>query len=402
MSEHITEIHVVNCWAFKDRRFSLRGKRHLVLLGPNGSGKTSILEGLASALLGGASLAWVNARQLVELHTKVVGSRRDVDETVRKHRHQLRVQEKIRSEAESNSQIAVPSFGTTDLVNWRRENDSVPVLMFTAPRAFQGEPVEGPRALDPQPNRARSVPSFVQYLVNRRTEQAYAREDGNADKADEIARWFSTFETQLSELLGEPVTLKFTRSPKFAFSLVHGDGRESPFEKLPAGYGAVLDMLATVIMRYDAAGKALDDRDALSILLIDEPEVHLHPRLQRSLLPTLAKLVPGAQIIAATHSPLVAASLEDAAVYSLEEGEAVSAYGLDPNAALMRIFDAKLQPDAVRELLDKAANEVEAQPEAARKTLRKAAEILGNDHDEVVRLTTLLSLLGAEDDAADS
>lgn len=33
MSKYITEIHVVDCWAFKDRRVALNGRRHLVLLG---------------------------------------------------------------------------------------------------------------------------------------------------------------------------------------------------------------------------------------------------------------------------------------------------------------------------------------------------------------------------------
>ncbi|MBK1643910.1 hypothetical protein CKO25_04400 [Thiocapsa imhoffii] len=38
------------------------------------------------------------------------------------------------------------------------------------------------------------------------------------------------------------------------------------------------------------------------LLLIDEPELHLHPQWQAKLLPTLRKLVPQAQILVATHS----------------------------------------------------------------------------------------------------
>jgi len=38
------------------------------------------------------------------------------------------------------------------------------------------------------------------------------------------------------------------------------------------------------------------------LLLIDEPELHLHPQWQARLLPTLRKLVPYSQILVATHS----------------------------------------------------------------------------------------------------
>jgi hypothetical protein len=54
------------------------------------------------------------------------------------------------------------------------------------------------------------------------------------------------------------------------------------------------------------------------IVLIDEPETHLHPRWQRTVLPSVAKAVenwkpehrPDVQFIVATHSPLVLASME--------------------------------------------------------------------------------------------
>lgn len=54
------------------------------------------------------------------------------------------------------------------------------------------------------------------------------------------------------------------------------------------------------------------------IVLIDEPETHLHPRWQRTVLPSLAKAIEGwdiqhrpeVQFIVATHAPLVLASLE--------------------------------------------------------------------------------------------
>jgi hypothetical protein len=54
------------------------------------------------------------------------------------------------------------------------------------------------------------------------------------------------------------------------------------------------------------------------ILLVDEPETHLHPRWQRSILPSLLKAVDGwdtgerpqLQLLVATHSPMILASME--------------------------------------------------------------------------------------------
>lgn len=78
------------------------------------------------------------------------------------------------------------------------------------------------------------------------------------------------------------------------------------------------------------------------VILFDEPETHLHPRWQRTILPSLLAAVrelsrdsPSPQFLVASHSPLVAASLEpsfdpdldDLIHLGLEEGRVVVSQG---------------------------------------------------------------------------
>jgi AAA domain, putative AbiEii toxin, Type IV TA system len=52
-------------------------------------------------------------------------------------------------------------------------------------------------------------------------------------------------------------------------------------------------------------------------ILIDEPENHLHPSMQRSLLPSLANAFPKYRFIVASHSPFIVASDPEANVFAL-------------------------------------------------------------------------------------
>lgn len=58
------------------------------------------------------------------------------------------------------------------------------------------------------------------------------------------------------------------------------------------------------------------DRDECTITL-DEPENHLHPSMQRSFLPSLARAFPRFKFVIATHSPFVVTSFQEAKVYGL-------------------------------------------------------------------------------------
>ncbi len=53
------------------------------------------------------------------------------------------------------------------------------------------------------------------------------------------------------------------------------------------------------------------------VVTFDEPENHLHPSLQRSLLPSLVEAFPNVQFIVATHSPFIVSALKESNVYVL-------------------------------------------------------------------------------------
>jgi predicted ATPase len=88
------------------------------------------------------------------------------------------------------------------------------------------------------------------------------------------------------------------------------------------------------------------------VITIDEPENHLHPSMQRTLLPSLALAFPNCDIIAATHSPFIVSSFPEANVYALSSGVngGIVSEQLD-TAAISRTPN-----DILREILDVRSN----------------------------------------------
>lgn len=56
-------------------------------------------------------------------------------------------------------------------------------------------------------------------------------------------------------------------------------------------------------------------------VVLDEPENHLHPGMQRRLMPAFVAAFPSAQFVIATHSPLIVGSVRDSNVYALRFNE---------------------------------------------------------------------------------
>ena len=76
------------------------------------------------------------------------------------------------------------------------------------------------------------------------------------------------------------------------------------------GIAALLDLAWQIYMR--------SRTDSTFSVLMDEPENHLHPRLQRAVLPGLMDAFPQAQFIVSTHNPFVVTSVRDSNVTVLD------------------------------------------------------------------------------------
>ncbi|MBB3212676.1 hypothetical protein FHW67_001959 [Herbaspirillum sp. Sphag1AN] len=110
-----------------------------------------------------------------------------------------------------------------------------------------------------------------------------------------------------------PVSLGFEDLEVRDYEIVfccNGGANEFLLETASGGISALID-IAWQIYMFDS-----DAKEPFTVV-IDEVENHLHPSMQRALLPNLLSAFPHAKFIVSTHSPLIVTSVEDANVYAL-------------------------------------------------------------------------------------
>ncbi len=94
---------------------------------------------------------------------------------------------------------------------------------------------------------------------------------------------------------------------------VHGPDGWVPYSALGLGYRTmtawIVDLASRMFERYRALK---DPLTGPAVCLVDEIDLHLHPRWQRDLVRRLATLFPNTQFIATAHSPLIVQAAPDA------------------------------------------------------------------------------------------
>lgn len=94
------------------------------------------------------------------------------------------------------------------------------------------------------------------------------------------------------------------------------------FDQLGFGYQTSLTWLTDFCKRmFELYPKSENPLHEEAVVLVDELDLHLHPKWQRDIVPTLSKEFPNVQFIVTTHSPHVLQSMEDVNLYVLKRGE---------------------------------------------------------------------------------
>lgn len=100
------------------------------------------------------------------------------------------------------------------------------------------------------------------------------------------------------------------------------EGVPTPFGALSDGYKAFIGWVGDLVGHLaDVApeGQALDQISG--IVLVDEIDLHLHPAWQREVVPLLSKTFPLLQFVFSSHSPLVASSVRRENIFVTDRAE---------------------------------------------------------------------------------
>ena len=171
------------------------------------------------------------------------------------------------------------------------------------------------------------------------------------------------------------------------------DGRAAPWSELSDGYHVFIALVADVARRavmlneFDGAGAP---ERVEGVVLIDEIDLHLHPRWQREALPRLRNVFPRLQFIVTTHSPQVLSSAENRQVRRLIDGRlqehGVFVEGRDTNAILRDLMRTDDRDDKGAVELSRLHRAIDRGDRVeAERLYRKLAERWGDNDPALIR-----------------
>lgn len=137
--------------------------------------------------------------------------------------------------------------------------------------------------------------------INHTLKEAFAY---NKDRFEQILEFFKAVLPNLADIKievnnGEPEVVYLEQD-----ETGHGYNPIS-FSQLAAGYRNILAMFGDMIIRLQKLQPEVKSiRDLKGIVIIDEIELHLHPKYQKWLPSKLSELFPNIQFIVSTHSPI--------------------------------------------------------------------------------------------------
>jgi predicted ATPase len=325
----ITNIHIGKVRHLEniDLALSDSERKHLILTGKNGSGKTSLLEAIKDAVFLRQHQHHGEASNTDRPYLVADGA---MIEAVRK--------------ADGNLTV---SFSLTDF-SYLEE-----IFVFVSAQRNQ---IEVPTSITPVAMGGKAVVTrnasrdFLKYILNLDYRLYGAKTENNAPLAADLMQWFDNFENALRDIYDCP-ELRLQRDTRNLMFRISIPGRE-PFglHEMADGYKAFIDILMELLMRMETDGAVDYERSA--IVLIDEIETHLHVELQKRVLPFLTRMFPKTQFIVSTHSPFVISSLDDAVVFDLEKAAELQALGEDADGARLDSSDGPLTSYSFEDIVE--------------------------------------------------
>ncbi|MEA5551563.1 AAA family ATPase [Anabaena cylindrica UHCC 0172] len=213
------------------------------------------------------------------------------------------------------------------------------------------------------------------------------------DNRDYRDKQLESVKRAISSLITEFSNLRVRRSPTLRMTL-QKNGEELIINQLSDGEKCLLAMVGDLARRLAIANPGLEDPlQGYGVVLIDEIELHLHPKWQREIIPALTRTFPNCQFIVTTHSPQVISEVKPEGIYILKKTDngviAVrpeSSYGRDSNQILEDLMGVPKRPQEFQDSLHQLFQLIEeGNLDGARQLSQQIADIMGESEPELVK-----------------
>lgn len=383
-----------------------------VLVGTNGSGKTSVLESLVAAL------------QVTVLDpegsTVEASYDQDLKNGAAKGTVVVEFDDGAKQTEDSRTKIEIsPKWGW---VAWKakivespqRETGPLPIAAYYAVSRTAVDRTPGTTT----PKKYQPADAWLDaFEPSTSFQQLFAWFREREDLENETLRYEPTYKDHALaaaraavEQMLPGVTNPRVRRPR-------GDGTDGPsfrepvltvtkagellsFRQLSEGERTLTALAADIARRLAIANPGAPPLEGKGIVLIDEIELHLHPTWQVRVLSSLRRTFPNVQLVVTTHSPLVLSRIADRHIRLLKDFQVFSSptrtQGRDPSALLDVLFEVSPREEATAKAVRHVARLLDDERlDEARVELEKLERSLGGEDAEVVRLRTIMELLAS-------
>lgn len=163
-----------------------------------------------------------------------------------------------------------------------------------------------------------------------------------------------------------------------------------PIRALSSGYQSLIWMVLDIAYRMALLNPDLKSHiaDVPGIIMVDELDMHLHPKWQWNVIQALRNTFPNVQFIAATHSPIIISSCKDETLIRINKAHEIvydkTPYGMDINETLSMYQDSRAMAQNVEKLLECFYHCIDNDEfESAETYLQQLIDQLGENHPKV-------------------
>ncbi len=389
-----------------------------LLIGDNGAGKTSVLEGIAVALSGlFVNVPGVSTRNIVKEDVRTVIETVGDSSTSVTYCEPIAVGcslkncegtsfswNRIKEELSS----AHTKMDNKDVCTWMKkltnQPDAIlPLVSFQSAarvwRVRRGDfGTELKKKLDDR--RCGYIGCLDSSMDVKSIQQWCMKQEVVAvNKGQKIAEYemfksiVSVFMKEINELDALP---EIYYAPQF-HELAYKDNREDmAISKLSAGYQSLLWMIMDLAYRVCLLNPELCDRRQIEgIVLIDEIDMHLHPKWQWNIIKALSTTFENVQFIIATHSPIVISSVKEVNLILLDDKQEATylpgCYGYAVEDVLCYRQESASRPKNIKLLIDQINEAVDQEKfNDAENALIQLKKILGEDNSEFKKMAGMI------------